>query len=381
MRLFELKQEPYVPVLLEGIVHPEDLVFDEGTAGARRAVNSLKQLGQKATPTTIKWDGFPAVIFGRNIDGQLVVADKHMFDKKEGIGRVTSPEAFRQYDINRGADRGDLYGKMDILFPVLEKIIPDNKNTRNKFFWGDLLWAGQLTPQDGFFTFRPNTVTYKVAANSSIGQRIANSVAGIAVHTFIPGIGEPDQPLKGLGGLPSNGPIVFFTGEMTKPAKVKIDADAVAAAEAAINKYDQAVTQFINDLSARKAKGVLAAMKTFITYKISTGNLGNMVRDFYNYLPTKLSAKAQQELLGNGQGWLYTEGRTGVEGIWSIWVAITQLKLSIKTQIDQQQQQGEIQAFTGNDIGGEGYVAGAGAEKIKLVDRLGFSRANFAKNG
>jgi hypothetical protein len=80
-------------------------------------------------------------------------------------------------------------------------------------------------------------------------------------------------------------------------------------------------------------------------------------------------------------GFLYTEGRAGLEGIFAIWVAVYNLKMSIKQQIDAETGTGDIQAFTGKDAGHEGYVVGGGADKFKLIDRLGFSRANFAKNG
>ena len=365
-------------MLREGrIVHPEDMVIDSGITGAQQAVAGLAAMAKGQEPTTIKWDGFPALVFGRNVDGQLVVADKHMFEKKSGEGRVTSAQAFQQYDINRGADRSDLYGKVNVLYPALEKIIP--KSFRG-YFMGDLLYAGQPTVDDGFYIFKPNTVTYKVKAKSAAGKSIASSVAGIAVHTFIKDIGEPDQPLQGLGGLPADGPIWFVTGEMKMP-KVKVDDSAVNEANAVINKYTGAVTKFVNDLTAMKAKGVISAISPYITSRIASGSFDGMLEGFYQFLPSKLSGAAQAKLLGDGSGWLYTEGRAGLEGIFAIWVTLYNLKMNIKQQIDAGMGSSDVQAFTGNDPGHEGYVVGGGVDKFKLIDRLGFSRANFAKNG
>lgn len=376
MKIREIIKESRV--LIEGrIVHPEDMVIDGGITGAQQAVAGLAAMAKGQEPTTIKWDGFPALVFGRNVDGQLVVADKHMFEKKSGEGRVTSAQAFQQYDINRGADRSDLYGKVNVLYPALEKIIP--KSFRG-YFMGDLLYAGQPTADDGFYTFKPNTVTYKVKAKSATGKRIASSVAGIAVHTFIQDIGEPDQPLQGLGGLPADGPIWFVTGEMKMP-KITVDTTAVNEANAVINKYTGAVTKFINDLTAMKAKGVISAISPYITSRIASGSFDGMLEGFYQFLPSKLSGAAQAKLLGDGDGWLYTEGRAGLEGIFAIWVTLYNLKMNIKQQIDAGMGDSDVQAFTGNDPGHEGYVVGGGADKFKLIDRLGFSRANFAKNG
>jgi len=384
MKITEVFERRTDVILTEGIPHPEDAIWTGGIAQARKEVDKMMQMANAGNmSTTIKWDGFPAVIFGRNVDGQLMVTDKHMFDKKDGSGRVTSPDAFRQYDVNRGADRADLYGKINLIWPALESIIPGNFRG---FYMGDLLYAGRLQPKDGAYVFKPNTVTYKVpldlgGKDNPIATRIANSVAGIAVHTFIPGIGEADQPLTGLGGLPADGnPIWFVTGEMPVP-KVKIAKASADTVNKTISKYEQAVDLFMGELTAMKAKGIIGLASKYITSKITEGNFDHMLEGFYTYLNSNLSPGANQKLLGGGQGWLYKEGRTGLEGMFAIWVALYNFKLDIKKQIDAQQASSGVQAFTGNDPGHEGYVVGGGEDKFKLIDRLGFSRANFNKNG
>ncbi len=381
MKITEVFDRPAEPVFLkEGIVHPEDAIWTDGVEGARRSLAALSNMTSGKELTTIKWDGFPALVFGRNVDGELMVTDKHMFEKKDGSGRVTSPDAFQQYDINRGADRADLYGKINILWPALESIIPGNFRG---FYFGDLLYAGRLQPEQGFYVFRPNTVTYRVKADSEAGTKIKNSLAGIAVHSFIPGIGEPDQPLKGTGGLPTDGnPIWFVTGEMPVP-KVKVVAADTAPVKKTIDQYADAVTDFLSKLAGLKAKGIISLASKYITSKITAGNFDNMLQGFYDYLAQNLSGAASAKLLGTAEqpGYLYTEGQQGLAGMFAIWVALYNLKLAVKKQIDAQQASGDIQAYTGQDIGHEGYVVGGGADKFKLIDRLGFSRANFAKNG
>ena len=384
MKITELFERRPNTILTEGIPHPEDSIWTGGIAQARKEVAKMAQMANAGKmSTTIKWDGFPALIFGRNVDGQLMVMDKHMFDKKDGSGRVTSPEAFQQYDINRGADRSDLYGKINVLWPALESIIPGNFKG---FYFGDLLYAGRLQPAGGFYTFKPNTVTYKVplklgAKPNPIAEKISASIGGIAVHTFIPGIGEPDQPLNGLGGLPADGnPIWFVTGEMPVP-QIKIAPASTDAVTQIINQYDSAVTDFLAQLTVLKAKAVIGLASKYITSKIASGSFDNMLNDFYTYLNSNLSPGANQKLLGGGQGWLYKEGKIGLEGMFAIWVALYNFKIEIKKQIDAQQASSGVQAFTGDEPGHEGYVVGGGADKFKLIDRLGFSKANFAKNG
>jgi len=86
--------------------HPEDLVFLNGSQGAISAVDSIINTVKSPKEITIKWDGYPALIFGRGPDGKFSIMDKHMFNKKDGTGRlVFSPEQFQKYDMNRDVDR------------------------------------------------------------------------------------------------------------------------------------------------------------------------------------------------------------------------------------------------------------------------------------
>ena len=105
------KMETINNVIVEGkghLEHPEDLVFLGDEQGARQAIDSIVATVENPQSITIKWDGYPALIFGRGSDGKFSIMDKHMFNKKDGTGRqVFSPQEFAQYDLNRGVDRSD----------------------------------------------------------------------------------------------------------------------------------------------------------------------------------------------------------------------------------------------------------------------------------
>ena len=81
--------------LVEGaghLEHPEDLVFLNDEDGARSAIKQIEATIKSPNSITIKWDGYPALIFGRGKDGRFSIMDKHMFNKKDGTGRqVFSP--------------------------------------------------------------------------------------------------------------------------------------------------------------------------------------------------------------------------------------------------------------------------------------------------
>ena len=100
MRFFEFRQ-----ILTEGdarIDHAEDYVIFQGSKGAAHALESLKRLEQGGhNDTTIKWDGSPAIIFGRNENGEFVFTDKSGFVKKGGVERATSGDDLARFLLNR----------------------------------------------------------------------------------------------------------------------------------------------------------------------------------------------------------------------------------------------------------------------------------------
>ena len=90
MRFFDIQ------MLMEAearIQHAEDIIFVEGSKGAMRVIQALiglEKQGHKAT--TVKWDGKPAVIFGRNTNGDFVLTDKSGFSAKGYDGKPTSAD-------------------------------------------------------------------------------------------------------------------------------------------------------------------------------------------------------------------------------------------------------------------------------------------------
>ena len=371
-------------VLMEGIEHPEDSIIKGGVAGAEKTFKELASLVKNSDTVTIKWDGFPAVIFGwkqkptkTNPEGQFLFVDKHMFDKMvKGKLEFTTIE---EYDKSRGATRQSLWEAAAVMAPSLKRCVPQKEN---EYFFGDLMWSGMPKTESGYYSFEPNTVKYKVKIDSTIGHRISRSVGGIAVHTFVPGMGEEDRPLKGLQGLKQDEGITFLVGEIEEKPKIALSENILNYTKGVIQQHKPTVERFLEEITAMKAKSVISAMGPFITFMLSENNLAeNIVPRFLTFLKTKLSEGASLKLLGtNKDGWLYKEGAAGLLGVWSIWAALTELKINIKRQIDLQQFGLPIQARIGEEDSHEGYVFGSGKDKLKLIDRLGFSRANFAKN-
>ena len=371
-------------VISEGIEHVEDSIISGGYDGAVRAFKELSSLVNNSDTVTIKWDGFPAVIFGwmevpsrKNPSGKFLFVDKHMYDKiAKGKLDFTTIE---DYDRGRGYNRTSLWEAASLMTPVLKRVTPQKQG---QFFFGDLMWTGMPKNENGYFVFKPNTVEYKVRIDSDLGFNISRSTGGIAVHTFIPSLGAEDQPLKGLQGLKQNEGITFLVGEIEEKPKIAISSNVLIQAQQTLKQNKLVIQKFIASLEENKTKSVITAMGPFITSMLNDNDIAtNIVPRFLAFLPKRLSAKQAVFLLGNAQdGWLYREGAPGLIALWTVWATLTDLKLNVKRQIDIQQNGLPIQARIGEENSHEGYVFGSGKNKLKLVDRLGFSKANFAKN-
>ena len=359
---------------MAGIAHPEDLIIKEGSAGAQRAVNDLCSLSFNTSTLTIKWDGFPAIVFGRDADGNLVFVDKHMF-KQIAKGNLNFT-TIREYDISRDANRSDLWDKEDILRPALEKIIPKVTDT---YYMGDLLWTGVPTSIDDSFVFKPNTVEYRVKHNSELGRSIANSVGGIAVHTFFPGLNADDEPITGFDVFSNCKDITFIATEIANKPNIAVNNALLLTAQQAITTHSNAVDACIAKITAAKCKCIIAAMGPFITKMIESEDLEtNIVDRFIEFVQPRFTHNVRDKLCKK-DGTFNKDIQNGIVGLWTIWSAISNLKLDIKHQIDEQQVHSAIHPVINSITSHEGYVIGAGDTKLKIINRLEFSRANFNK--
>ena len=189
-------EEPGVGGRAKGIEHLEDLVFRRGTQGIKDALEIVQHATENPRTTTAKWDGKPAVIWGRKPStGEFVLTDGSGFEAKGYDGLATSPEMMAQIQRTRSGNRDELINLYATLFPVLEASLPANFRGYIK---GDLLYMSKPPEIAGNYVFRPNTVEYKIPARSNLGQRIGNSDIGIAVHSMYSDVGDARQPLKGV---------------------------------------------------------------------------------------------------------------------------------------------------------------------------------------
>jgi hypothetical protein len=352
--------------------HPEDLVFLGGTQGANRAVQAMADTVAKPEKATIKWDGYPALIFGRNSNGKFSILDKHMFNKKDGSGRqVFSPEQFAQYDQERGVDRSDLHQLIAQIWPGL------SKSDRTKgYYWGDLLFKQPLVEKNGLYTFKanPNGITYTVDANSELGKFLDGKNSGIVVHGFIPAAAlttDQSTPLDGtIGTLKNNSDVAILPAKMPITPNLKINSSLLKKAQSEIQKYGPAVEQLMS--TAPQARNTFNQLFTvYINKRIVAGDLNNLLAGFMDYVQTrpmtdKMREKINQHLAAN---------KEGLVGAFSIWIAIYNLKMDIVNQLNKAAMTAPVKGYLQDGTQTqEGFVS----HGLKFVDRMGFSRQNLA---
>lgn len=180
----------------KGIEHLEDLVFRNGAAGISQALTIAQQATEQPSTVTAKWDGKPAVIWGRKPStGEFVLTDGSGFEAKGYDGLATSPRMMADIQNRRSGERSGLIQLYATLWPVLEASLPPNFRGYVK---GDLLYTDTPPVEAGNYVFRPNTIEYKIPVRSALGQRIGDSNIGIAVHSMYADTGEARQPLSGV---------------------------------------------------------------------------------------------------------------------------------------------------------------------------------------
>ena len=184
--------------------HFEDKVLHGGYNGAEEALNIAYALydmleGHAESPMNIttKWDGSPAIFAGRDATtGKFVMGDKGIF-AKTGARIMDTPDAI---DANKpGEEKNNLRIKLKEVLTELPKVFPPNFKG---LLQGDLLFTTALKEtmtidDEEHITFTPNTLTYAVPVNSDIGKTIEKANIGIVFHTSYPDWPASNDPKYG----------------------------------------------------------------------------------------------------------------------------------------------------------------------------------------
>jgi len=356
--------------IMEGvrIEHPEDLVFSgRPSDGVVKAIQGLEAAANNPQETTIKWDGKPAIIFGRKPNGEFVLTDKGGFLAKGYDGLATSPEMMSKILAGRkGGGREDLAALYARLFPILRKAVPQNFKG---YIQGDLLYSTQPAKQNNNWVFQPNTVRYTVPVNSTLGQQIAKSEVGVVIHTQLDQPGGTATPIRAAELTAAPG-LLILDPSMRDTKKIKINDRAMKELKSLGSRYSNEMDRLFNpaELRNRRISNLPELIKQFINSRVREGNYNNLVQEFGKWVEQKAPTKAPRIF-----EWA-NENKRALAAVFQTFLTISAIKNDIVRQLDAQSQ--DVQASIDGEAGHEGYVG----QGLKFVDRMRFSQANFALN-
>jgi len=385
------------------MTHVEDLIFNEGVDGTRKAINFLRDLrdmlagnSKSKNATTIKWDGAPAIFAGIDPrDGKFFVAKKGVFNKEPKI-----------YKTNQDIDSelsGDLATKFKVALEQFSKL-----GIKHGVYQGDLMFTAdkKIETIDGqkYVTFHPNTIVYAVPYDSELGRRIRTCKIGVVWHTSY--IGDSFENMHAVFGKPivdgfNKLPYVWQDDATYKDYSGT--ATFTAAETAELNKILTRVGTLFQMMDAKtlnaihKDEDLLMAVNTFNNSKIRKSetitNTHTHVQELFDWIydkyqkeidkkKTEAGKSKQEDMRKKILSFFAHHDKNQIASIFDLMNVMVEAKNMIIAKMNQA---GHINTFlkTQNGFkvtGVEGFVAidtlNGGA--VKIVDRMEFSRANFS---
>jgi len=383
--------------------HLEDEIINNGLSGAKTAVrflNSLKDMlsgiGKGSTDVTVKWDGAPAVFAGTNPEnGKFFVATKSLFNKTPKINYTNADIAS-----NHGSE-----GPTDKLKIAL-KHLP--KLGMKGIFQGDIMFTKDDLKQENIdgvssLTFTPNTITYAVPDDSELASTIRKASIGIVWHTKY--TGKTIAGLKASFGVDAS---KFSTTKnvWSQDAGVKnvskaagLDKKGIKSLDAKINQIKGAIKKaggFFNMLAKEKTILSLGGqLKIFFNSKIREGmqlsDTKKLVVEFHKYYVDRMTkeigskkredTKKKFKKIQDAATKELRKYKTEIYFAFATYLAIREAKMIVVDQLNKIEGIGTfLKTPKGFEVTApEGYVAinAKSGKAVKLVDRLGFSYANF----
>jgi len=384
--------------------HVEDLLFNEGVAGTRKAINFFLDLrtmlsgnSQSKVSATVKWDGAPAVFAGIDPrDGKFFVAKKGVFNKEPKVYKTPA-------DVDADTD-GDLAVKLKTALQEFKKL-----GIKSGVFQGDLMFTDDTVNTetiDGqkYTTFHPNTIIYAVPYDSDLAAKIRSAKIGVVWHTIYTGDSFPEMKAsfgKSIVSQLKQTPSVWMDDATYRD--VSGTATFTASESKQLTDILSQAGQVFRGLPATALNGIhqrpelMLMIKTFNNSKIRANqSITDPVSHGMEAKKT-IASKLQQDIDSRKT----EKGKAGARAIaervlsyfdhvtdkqftdvFKLMVLLTQAKSMVVKKMNQASGIGTFlktkSGFKVTNV--EGYVAidHISGNAVKLVDRLEFSSANFS---
>jgi hypothetical protein len=363
-RIVNQGMQPLVEAASPRIEHLEDLVFEKGSRGIQEAIAIIEHAAENtAKTTTVKWDGKPAIVFGRNEAGEFVLTDKSGFTAKGYQGRATSVAQLANIMNQRGSGRGELIAIYEKLFPLLRAATPENFKG---YVQGDLLYTQAPQEISGNYEFKPNVVEYRIPVGSKLGQLITGTEVGVAIHTRYK---TADANAEAIGSLKLN-PVpglLLIEPSVKDIQNVKPETQRVKQLKQLVRANGPAIDGLFNPAELRSAgiTDLPQLCKRYINSRIDT-NYENLLPAFGAWLQKNTTPRKFNNIVEYLQS--PRSNMDGITAAFTAFLGLHELKMGMLQQLDLQQP------------GQEGWVLATPAGRAKLVNRFGFSAANRAQN-
>jgi hypothetical protein len=355
---------PLVEAANPRIEHLEDLVFEQGSRGIKTALEIIQHSAENTGKSvTVKWDGKPAIVFGRKPTGEFVLTDKSGFTAKGYDGLATSPEMMAQIQRQRGGERTELIEIYNRLFPMLQAATPPNFKG---YVQGDLLYTEQPPEISGEYIFKPNFVEYKIPASSPLGQRIGSSEVAVATHTRYSEAGGTPEALGTVNFKEVPG-LLLIEPTVKNITNITPNANMVKQLKSIAYQHGAEIDGLFNpaELRAAQVTDLPQLCKRYINSRIDT-NYDNLLPDFGAWLQKSVTPRKYNNIIEYIQS--PRSNLNGISSAFTAFLMLHDLKTDLLSQLDRQQP------------GQEGWVMATPAGRAKLVNRFGFSAGNRAQN-
>ena len=383
--------------------HLEDNILNNGVNGTRDSINFLRALrdmlagGSKSKiNVTVKWDGAPAIFAGTDPnDGKFFVAKKGIFNKNPKVYKTNA-------DIDADTS-GDLNTKLKLALAEFPKL------GIKGIVQGDFLYAKSDLKEidiegEPHITFHPNTIVYAVPKASALGKEILGSKVGVVWHTTYRGsdfekmsasfgeeIASSLKKVKGVWSVDAVYKDLSGTANLTKKETEQVTKILSAAGK----KFNTIKKETLNGISNNE--DTLMRTKQFVNSKIRAGerikNPRKLANDLIKYIDDIYEKEAAKRKTDKGKAaqrgkkdatleYYKKTPASQITAMFELYNMLIDAKHVLIGKLDRTKRIGTfLKTKEGLQVTGqEGFVAidRMGKNAVKLVDRLGFSSANFS---
>lgn len=387
MRSFKIFIREEADSKLKHIHHAEDRPFLHGAEGFTHTVNALNQAhdhiksGGHSSHLTMKYDGSPAIVFGRNPEnGKFFVASKSAFNKSPKIN-------YTHADIEK--NHGHAPGLMDKLHSALThlpKVAP-----KTGVYQGDLMFTDEdkKEKKSGDVSFTPNTITYTAKGNDA--EKVKKSKLGLIVHTQYHG-----NDLQSMSADPYPDHHNFGHNPDVWHKSAEMDTRQVHYSDEAQKEYQKHIEDAskIHREGGRKMYNAIQPhggegghLSTYINQTVRTGEtpsakgLQKHIEEKYKKASEKLrtpAAQGRREAEGKQHTEHIEKNKKQYESFLQMHHHLQQAKNVLVHTLNQHE--GGLEHHIDNKrTSPEGFVVNHAGEPTKLVNRSEFARANLLK--